>query len=69
MQKKYVMVPWPECQAYMDHPRWNECYLVHAREDQQYHDSTYFIPLDLVEEVETNEIFSVIQSAKQSSDT
>ena len=35
----------------MEHPRFDECYLVQAWEEQQHYDSAYFVPIDLYREV------------------
>jgi hypothetical protein len=50
---RYIMVLWPESQQFMEHPRFNECYLVQALEGQEYFDSAYFIPEDIY--LESNE--------------
>jgi hypothetical protein len=31
----------------MDHPRFNECYLVQAFDGQEHFDSAYFVPEDI----------------------
>ena len=49
--KKYLMVLWPFSQEYMEHPRFDECYLVQALEGQQHYASAYFVPIDLYREV------------------
>lgn len=48
---KYVMVTWPYSQEFMEHERFNECYLVQAMEDQEEISSAYFVPEDLYNEV------------------
>jgi len=32
--EKYISVYWPFSQEYMEHPRFNECYLLQAMEGQ-----------------------------------
>lgn len=51
MNKKYVLVLWPESQEFMEHPRFTECYLLQASNEQAHFDAAYFIPEDLFEEV------------------
>ena len=46
--KKYVLVEWPDCQCFMDHPRWDDCFLI-AGENAP--DSSNMIPEDLYEKV------------------
>lgn len=48
---KYIMVTWPQSQDFMEHERFNECYLVQALEGQEHFDSAYFVPIDLWREV------------------
>lgn len=48
---KYVLVEWPEIQDYMDHPRYNECYIVTPIIGENYI-STYVVPEDLYEEIQ-----------------
>jgi hypothetical protein len=48
---KYIMVMWPFLQIFMEHPRFDECYLVQALGDQEHFDSAYFIPEDLYAEL------------------
>ncbi len=45
---KYVFVGWPDCQLFMQHPRWKECYLI-AGDNAP--DSSYMVPEDLFDEV------------------
>jgi hypothetical protein len=45
--KKYVMVLWHYSQKFMEHPRFNECYLVQGLEGQEHYDGAYFVPIDL----------------------
>jgi len=47
----YVLVLWPESQAYMD-KEWfrSEAYLCQASEEQEHLDSAYFIPKERYEE-------------------
>ena len=48
----YELVLWPESQQFMEHPKFREsCYLCQAFDDQEHHDSAYFIPLWLYKEV------------------
>jgi len=43
----YVLVLWPEVQELMEYEWFRpECYLHQAFDDQEYHDSAYFVPLD-----------------------
>jgi hypothetical protein len=51
--KKYILVQWPYSQIFMDHPRFNECYLLQASDNQQHYDAAYFIPEDLYEELKS----------------
>lgn len=48
---KYIKVSWPECQDYMQHPRWNECIFCIEIEGHPCSDSTYMIPEDLYDEI------------------
>ncbi len=48
---KYIMVLWPESQMLMEHPRFNECYLVQAMSNQEHFDSAYFVPYDMYIEI------------------
>jgi len=57
MIEKYVLVKWPYSQVVMEHPRFNECYLLQAFEYQEQLDAAYFVPEDLYEELK-NEIES-----------
>ena len=50
-ERRYIMVLWPYSQLFMDHPRFNECYLVQAFENQVYYDSAYFVPEDVYGEL------------------
>lgn len=49
--ENFVLVQWPESQIFMDHPRFNECYLLQAGPNQEYLDSAYFIPQDIYDEM------------------
>jgi len=49
--EKYILVYWPFSQEYMEHPRFNECYLLQAMKGQEHFDSVYFVPIDLCREV------------------
>jgi hypothetical protein len=49
--ERYILVYWPFSQEYMEHPRFNECYLLQAMEGQEHFDSAYFVPIDLYREV------------------
>ena len=46
--KKYVLVEWPDCQMFMNRPRWDECFLIDGANAP---DSSYMVPEDLYEEV------------------
>ena len=45
------MVLWPYSQIFMDHPRFEECYLVQALSYQEHFDSAYFVPEDIYAEL------------------
>lgn len=46
---KYILIKWPESQEYMEYPWFRqEAYLLSAFEDQEHHDSAYFIPEERV---------------------
>jgi hypothetical protein len=45
------MVTWPFSQEFMEHPRFDECYLVHAQAHQEDFYGAYFVPIDLFCEV------------------
>ena len=47
----YSLIRWPEIQDYMDHPRWNECFDA-QRIDESDSESYWFVPDDIVAEVE-----------------
>ncbi len=49
--ERYVLVKWPFSQEFMEHPRFDECYLVQALPGQEDFYSAYFIPIDLFREV------------------
>jgi hypothetical protein len=49
--EKYILVYWPYSQEYIEHPRFNERYLLQALEGQEHFDSAYFVPIDLHREV------------------
>lgn len=51
MEKKYILVSWPEIQEFMEHPRWNECVFCIQIEHHPCESSTYAIPEDLYNEV------------------
>lgn len=51
MEQKYILVQWPQSQLFMEHPRFDECYLVQPLEHQPQYSSAYFIPEDLYEEL------------------
>lgn len=55
MHQKYVLVLWPYSQLVMEHPRFNECYLLQAFEQQQHYDCAYFVPEDIYDEVVINQ--------------
>ena len=38
-------------QEYIEHARFDECYLVQALDGQQHYASAYFVPIDLYREV------------------
>jgi hypothetical protein len=50
--EKYVLVKWANSQVYMDHPRFDECYLLVALDNQEHFDSAYFVPIDIYREVD-----------------
>lgn len=50
-EMSYSLLRWPEVQDYMDHPRWNECFYA-SRVDESDTDSYWFVPDDIVAEVE-----------------
>lgn len=52
--EKYVMVVFPDVQAFMEHPRWGECIFCQAIEGHECPDSAYMIPEDLYNEVRRN---------------
>lgn len=45
MKTKYYIVEWPESQEFMEHERFNECYLIEGMV------ATYAVPCDLYREV------------------
>ena len=49
--EKYILVYWPFSQEYMEHARFDDCYLLQALDGQEHFDSAYFIPIDLYWEV------------------
>ena len=49
--KKYIIVTWPKSQQFMEHTRFNECYLVQAIEGQEALAAAYFVPEDLYNEI------------------
>ena len=51
--KVYVMVSFPEIQDFMEHPRWNECIFCQSIEGHECPDSTYMVPKDLYEGIES----------------
>ena len=51
MDKTYRLVEWPESQDFVGNP---DCYLMQAMENQQYKDSAYFVPENLILELKTN---------------
>lgn len=55
MNKKYVLVLWPQSQEFMEHPRFIECYVLKALDDEDVVDLAYFVPEDLFEEVTAEE--------------
>lgn len=53
MSDLYVKVLWPEIQDYMDHPRYNECYMCESLgENDEPIVSVYMVPEDLYVEVQ-----------------
>jgi hypothetical protein len=46
IKTKYIMVPWPHSQKFIEHERSNECYLVKAIEKQEELPALYFVPED-----------------------
>lgn len=51
MRERYLLIEWPESQAFMDHPRWGECILCVEIEGHPCPDGTYAVPESLYEEV------------------
>lgn len=51
--KVYIMVSFPEIQDFMEHPRWNECIFCQSIEGHECPDSTYMVPKDLYEGIES----------------
>lgn len=54
MKTKYIIVNFPESQAIINHPRFNECYLINSKKS-----GTYAVPEDLYEEVCVKKEFAV----------
>ena len=52
--EKYVLVPWPEIQDFMEHPRWEECIFCQEIEGHPCPDGAYMVPESLYKEVITN---------------
>jgi len=50
MEEKYLRVLWPCLQLFMEHPRFNESYLLQAFDGQQHYNAAYFVPEDLYRE-------------------
>ena len=49
---KYILVPWPESQDYMEYSWFRkEAILYQAMDEQEYLDSAYFIPEHRLEEI------------------
>jgi hypothetical protein len=49
----YTLVLWPESQIFMEHPLFRQkCYLMQGIfDEQEHHDSSYFVPVWLYKEV------------------
>jgi hypothetical protein len=45
------MVLWPYSQMLIEHNRFNECYMVHASDDQEHLDAAFFVPEDIYTEI------------------
>lgn len=48
--KKYIIVIWLNSQEFMEHERFNECYLVQAIEGQEEFPAAYSVPGDLYDD-------------------
>lgn len=46
-ERKYILVLWPYSQLFMEHSRFDECYLMQPIRNQKFYDSAYFVPEDL----------------------
>lgn len=63
--KKHTIVTWPESQALMDHPRFEECQLINDETGiELYGGSAYFVPNDIVEELEAADMVRVHSKKK-----
>lgn len=51
MNKKYIMITWPEIQMFMFHERWSECIFCIDIPEHPCPDSTYMVPESLYEEI------------------
>lgn len=58
MKTKYIIVSFPESQAIINHPRFNECHLIDSRNDNS-KSGAYAVPEDLYEEVCVKKEFAV----------
>ena len=60
---EYILVLWPESQMFMEMDWFrSEAYLCQAFEDQEHHDSAYFIPKERYEECsEKDDIASYLE--------
>ena len=48
---RYILVKWPFSQEFMEHPNFDECYLLQAFDEQEYYESAYFVPEYIYNEV------------------
>lgn len=58
MKTKYIIVSFPESQAIINHPGFNECYLIDPGDDNS-KSGSYAVPEDLYEEVYVKKEFAV----------
>lgn len=51
MGERYLMITWPDIQAYMDHPRWKDCIFCQSISGHPCPDSAYMVPEDVYFEI------------------
>ena len=51
MKELYVKVDFPDIQEFQEHPRWNECIYADLALNPDVPSCTYFVPVDLYDEV------------------